>query len=73
LQSADGKDTIELTTVVWTLGHLGSLDPDWVKLAQIFPTGLALGWLYRRQGAESAIAAHALFNVLGALVLSPLY
>ncbi|HSD84872.1 MAG TPA: CPBP family intramembrane glutamic endopeptidase [Anaerolineae bacterium] len=64
---------IVLTTVLWTLGHVGSLDPDWVKLLQIFPLGLALGWLYRKQGIESTILVHGLFNVLGALVLPPLY
>ena len=34
--------------------------------------GLALGWLYRRQGVESTILTHGLFNVLGGLLLSPL-
>ncbi len=64
---------IVLTAALWSLGHVGALNPDWVKLAQIFPLGLALGWLYRRQGTESTIMVHALFNVLGGLVLSPLY
>ena len=64
---------IVLTAALWSMAHVGSLNPDWVKLAQIFPLGLALGWLYRRQGTESTIMAHALFNVLGGLVLSPLY
>ena len=64
---------IALTAALWSMAHVGSLNPDWVKLAQIFPLGLALGWLYRRQGTESSIMAHALFNVLGGLVLSPLY
>lgn len=64
---------VVLTAVLWSLAHVGSLDPDWVKLAQIFPLGLALGWLYRRQGVESTIMAHALFNILAVLVLPPLY
>ncbi len=64
---------IVLTAVLWTLGHVGTLDPDWVKLAQVFPLGLALGWLYRKHGIESTIMVHALFNVLGAFVLPPLY
>jgi membrane protease YdiL (CAAX protease family) len=42
------------------------------EVAQI-PLGLALGWLYRRHGTESTIMAHTLFNLLGALVLAPLY
>ena len=64
---------IVVTAALWTMAHAGSLTPAWVKLAQIFPLGLALGWLYRRQGTESAIMAHALFNLVGALVLWPLY
>lgn len=61
---------IVVTAVLWAMGHSGLLDPDWVKLAQIFPVGLALGWLYDRFGIESAILAHGLFNVAG-LVLAP--
>jgi len=64
---------VTLTAALWAMAHVGSLDPDWIKLAQIFPLGLALGWLYRRQGTESTIMAHALFNLIGGLVLSPLY
>lgn len=54
---------ILLTTIVWTIGHTGSLDPDWVKLAQVFPAGLALGWMFKKYGIESCIAAHLLFNL----------
>jgi membrane protease YdiL (CAAX protease family) len=64
---------IVLTSIVWTLGHVGSLDPNWVKMAQIFPIGLALGWLFRRHGAESTILAHGLFNLMAAFVATPLY
>lgn len=58
---------ILLTTVLWTIGHTGTLDPEWVKLSQIFPIGLMLGWLFRRHGIESAFIAHALFNVIMSL------
>lgn len=64
---------IVITAILWTLGHVGVLNPDWVKLAQVFPIGLALGWLYRRYGTESTIIAHSLFNLLGGLLLSPLF
>lgn len=57
------------TSAVWTLGHAGSLDPDWVKFLQIFPAGVALGWLFRKHGIESCIAVHVLFNVLPPYVL----
>ncbi len=55
---------ILITSVLWTLGHAGGLDPAWVKLAQIFPMGLMLGWLFRKYGAESTILAHGLFNIV---------
>ncbi len=55
---------IVVTTLLWTLGHAGVMEPGWVKLAQIFPVGLMLGWLSRRYGVESSILAHGLFNVI---------
>ena len=62
---------IILTATLWTIAHTGVLKPDWVKLMQIFPIGLALGWLFRKLGTESCILAHGLFNVVMA-VLSPI-
>lgn len=59
------------TSLIWALGHAGSLDPTWVKLVHIFPQGIALGWLFKKYGIESSILAHAIFNILMAL-LSPL-
>ncbi|MDE0128237.1 MAG: CPBP family intramembrane metalloprotease [Gammaproteobacteria bacterium] len=53
-----------LTTLLWTIGHTGVLEPDWVKLLQIFPAGLALGWMFRKHGIECCIAAHLLFNLI---------
>jgi membrane protease YdiL (CAAX protease family) len=55
---------IAVTSIFWTLGHAGSLNPDWIKFMQIFPMGLLLGWLFRKQGIESCILAHGLFNIL---------
>jgi len=55
---------IALTSFVWTLGHAGVLDPNWVKFAQIFPVGLMLGWLFRKHGVEACILAHGLFNII---------
>jgi membrane protease YdiL (CAAX protease family) len=51
------------TTVVWTMGHAGALEPAWVKLVQIFPMGLMFGWLCQRYGVESSILAHMVFNL----------
>lgn len=62
---------IVLSSAFWALGHAGVVEPEWVKLAQIFPTGLLLGWLYRRCGVGSCMVAHALFNLLMMLLPSP--
>ncbi|HKZ84087.1 MAG TPA: CPBP family intramembrane glutamic endopeptidase [Anaerolineae bacterium] len=61
---------ILFTSILWTLAHVGVIEPWWVKPAQIFPIGLALGWLYWRYGAETSMLAHGLFNVAG-LLLTP--
>jgi membrane protease YdiL (CAAX protease family) len=53
-----------LTTAIWTLGHYGALEPTWVKLVQVFPMGLALGWVFRKYGLGSAILVHGGFNVI---------
>lgn len=49
---------------LWTAAHAGTLDPNWVKMVQLFPLGVALGVLFRSYGLEIAILAHAFFNVL---------
>lgn len=55
---------VVLTSLLWTIGHTGVLEPDWVKLLQVFPAGLALGWMFRKHGIECCIAAHLLFNLI---------
>lgn len=54
---------ILLSATLWSLGHVGTLEPGWVKLAQVFPAGLALGWLARKHGIEACILAHVVFNI----------
>jgi len=54
---------IVLSSIFWSLGHVGVLVPEWVKLAQIFPFGVALGLINRRYGIEAAILIHVVFNV----------
>ena len=55
---------IVASAALWTAAHAGTLDPNWVKMVQLFPLGLALGVLLRDYGLEIAILAHAFFNVL---------
>ena len=59
---------IVITSALWTLGHAGVMDPQWVKFVQIFPIGLLLGWMNKKLGVESTIIAHAVMN----LILTPL-
>jgi membrane protease YdiL (CAAX protease family) len=63
-QGSEYWNAILLSSFLWTLGHVGVIEPDWVKLLQIFPIGLALGWLSKKYGTESSILAHGLFNVI---------
>lgn len=62
LQSNNYWIAIFITSVLWTLAHAGVLEPEWVKMAQIFPIGLLLGWLYKKFGTESTMLAHGIFN-----------
>ena len=55
---------IVLTTAFWSLAHANTLNPEWVKIAQVFPLGLALGVLFRKYGTETCIFVHGLFNVI---------
>ena len=54
---------ILLSATLWSIGHVGLLDPQWVKLVQIFPAGVALGWLARKHGIESCVLGHVVFNL----------
>lgn len=55
---------IALTSFVWALGHAGMVDPNWVKMLQIFAIGLSLGWLFRKCGIEACIIAHCVLNLV---------
>jgi len=55
---------VAVASALWSLGHIGRVDPEWVKFAQIFPAGLALGWLFRYAGFEACVIAHAVLNLI---------
>lgn len=61
---------IVFASLFWSIGHVGVIVPEWVKMAQIFPFGIALGLSYRRYGIEAAILIHVVFNV-AMIFLSP--
>ncbi|MFH1731343.1 MAG: CPBP family intramembrane glutamic endopeptidase [Planctomycetota bacterium] len=52
------------TALLWSLAHANILEPEWVKTAQVFPLGLALGFICRRYGAEVCILIHGAFNLI---------
>ena len=54
---------ILITAALWTLAHFGAMEPNWVKLAQIFPLGVGLGMLLWQYGVEACILTHGAFNV----------
>lgn len=64
---------IIVSTSFWCLGHLGVMDPDWVKIAQIFVFGLILGYLNRRFGIIPCMITHSLFNVIMAALTPSLF
>ncbi len=51
------------TSALWSIGHIGMVDPDWVKIVQIFVFGLVLGQMNRRFGVVPCMITHTLFNV----------
>lgn len=55
---------IIISSALWTLGHTHALNPEWVKYAQIFPIGLALGKLQKKYGVECCIIVHTFFNII---------
>lgn len=58
---APGK-ALALVTLAWVLPHLGSADPEWVRLLQLLPAGWILGLLALRRGPVPAMLAHATWN-----------
>lgn len=54
---------VVLTSAIWALAHANILSPEWVKIVQIFPFGIALGFLFKKYGLESCIFAHGIFNL----------
>ena len=51
-----------VTTAFWSVAHIGSLEPNWVKFVQVFVFGLILGQVNRRYGIVPCIVIHVLFN-----------
>ena len=54
---------VVLTSGLWALAHANILTPEWVKIVQIFPFGIVLGFVFKKYGLESCIFAHGIFNL----------
>ncbi|MDJ0747995.1 MAG: CPBP family intramembrane metalloprotease [Woeseiaceae bacterium] len=61
-----------VTSAFWSVAHIGSLQPDWVKFVQVFAFGLILGQMNRRFGVLPCIVTHVLFNVTMVVVSAEL-
>ena len=61
---------VVLTAGLWSLAHANILTPEWVKIVQIFPFGIVLGFVFKKYGLESCILAHGFFN-LSMMFLGP--
>lgn len=61
---ASASIPIILAAIVWSVFHVGVIEPAWVKSVQILPVGLFLGVLLKRYNVETCIFAHALFNTI---------
>lgn len=59
-----------VTSAFWSLGHIGTVEPGWVKITQVMLIGLVLGQMNRKFGVIPCIITHSTFNVVIAL-LSP--
>jgi membrane protease YdiL (CAAX protease family) len=55
---------VVITALLWTIGHGHVLDPAWAKLLQIFPMGIALGFLFKNYGIEACVLSHGIFNIV---------
>ncbi len=53
---------IASASFLWTLGHVGLVQPQGLKEAQIFLLGLLFGAIRRRYGLLGAIVAHGVLN-----------
>jgi membrane protease YdiL (CAAX protease family) len=67
-----GALAILVTSTLWTLGHAGALEPNWVKFVQIFPMGIVLGIMRRRWGLAPCMLAHLVLNLVGVVALKGL-
>ena len=56
-------NAIVVTSLLWSVAHIGQIEQIWVKWVQVFVPGLVLGWTAWRHGLERAIALHWAFNL----------
>ena len=54
---------IVISSLYWSFLHLGP-DLMWAKAIQVFPFGIALGWLMKKYGFETCVFMHFAANLL---------
>ena len=55
---------ILISTFIWMIAHVGMVEPEWVKMLQIFVIGITLGVMNRRYGIQYCIITHVIFNLV---------
>ncbi len=56
-----------ITSALWSIGHVPMTEPWWVKVVQVFPLGVGLGFLFRRYGLGACIIVHGVLNAFATL------
>ncbi|MGF1657141.1 MAG: lysostaphin resistance A-like protein [Verrucomicrobiales bacterium] len=59
---------IIFTAIIFALIHGAMLEPEWLKLVQILPLGIFLGYIRRYHGLEACIIFHVLFNGIALII-----
>lgn len=56
--------SIVITSVIFSLNHILILTEDLIKIVQVFPLGIVLGYVYHRHGLEHSVLMHFIFNTI---------
>lgn len=51
-----------ITATVFGIAHVSILTEDWIKILQVIPLGMVLGYVNDKRGIEHSILLHAFFN-----------
>ncbi|MFH1230516.1 MAG: CPBP family intramembrane glutamic endopeptidase [Planctomycetota bacterium] len=58
---------IFISSIIWSFGHAGMVNPEWIKFVQVLLLGIIIGWLMRRKGVEACMLVHVINNITALL------